>query len=309
MPSFVTIHRVDTWVDDLEDQEDIDYARYAARDLESQSDHTYETLARALESIAQRVRGLRMAVRFRSEWGDDVLGSVAGAPWRPVDGELPSAVDAGTPRPSGASYGAFLRADAAARQAIDTDDWSEMLAMLDRDELAPQRADDVRHPAFREAIRCRTRAALWRALLARPRRDLDLARILQALSKEPPVVADLIAYKLYVQKHLEPELATRSPSEDAAIEQRVRAAIGSWPDFVGRVAPPAAPQKTKRDLLDRLEAGLPLIGGGDLERLAKLRRAAREATRRGSVATTRLPLSQRTRRVGKSKPRPNSCCR
>jgi hypothetical protein len=63
MPTFLSIARVGVWLDDVEDQEDADYASSVAGSIEGEDLHTVVTLAEQLAELTATVPGLRIAVR------------------------------------------------------------------------------------------------------------------------------------------------------------------------------------------------------------------------------------------------------
>lgn len=275
MPSYVQILAVGVWLDEVEDQEDADYARWSLPE-EDDDLHTLTTLNEVLGALTADVRGLRVAVSFRTEeWATHVTAFANGLPWsagEPADAPADDA-RAGK-RTASASYAAFLAAEAEADAAIETDDAVRLLAALDGAGLAAPPIAHTRRPHFRIRRLDGVRTAIWRAIVTKRREALTLTRVLRAFEEEGESASHIVAYKLYLQRHLHGplvEYAVRNallapPDPAGAPAMRVvgwvRKAIEEWPDFardagrLGLASDAPAPTRPTRTLAERIEAAV-----------------------------------------------------
>ena len=257
MPSFISILRVGTWTDAIADQEDVDFALAQAAGIQEADLHTERTLGEALQKLTLDVPGLRIAVRFETEEGDDYVLGYANGAWcegRPEDAP-PMDARRGTKRIA-PDYAAYLAAAAEAERAIEVDDGAAMRSLLDDPRLAEPSPAATRNLEHRRMELHATRHRLWSALLAKPR-DLPFDRVLRAFAEEVDSVDHIIAYKLYRQTHLMAPLAAHVPGPDARVERWVAQAIREWPDFPAAVPVAPAPVPRRRASgLDRLDGAL-----------------------------------------------------
>ena len=149
--------------------------------IEGDDLHTHTTLEEVLEKLTREVPGLRVAVGFQTEEGDeDVLAYAHGEPWdEGLPEDAPSA-DARRGTRSVSGYARYLEASAEATEAVAADDVGVMLRLLDDPRLAAPSLSETRHPRFRLQQLDGTRFGLWRAIVTKPR-DLPLDRTARAI--------------------------------------------------------------------------------------------------------------------------------